>query len=183
MVPLGRVLSSGRLLLLPGVEQAGVVWEGPQWRMTDTGIIQYKENYTETVTQGVQYFGTVSQYCSVLRLPIHLLLLLHLFLLNLGAGARLLYLLLLGLHLLHLLLHLQVGPDNLLHLLPDSPDSPVSLAQVISSSSMSCFSLQVRALDSRPANSSKEREGKKGPVVLQVTPSAPSPQCLTIRTI
>jgi hypothetical protein len=59
VVPLGRLLPGGRLLLARGVERVGVEWESPRWRLTDTGLIFYKGNVSRPVARGVQYFGTV----------------------------------------------------------------------------------------------------------------------------
>ena len=58
VIPLGRVLTNGRVLLDEGVEAPGVMWESPFWRVTDDGVIFYKGNETK-VEKGVQYFGTV----------------------------------------------------------------------------------------------------------------------------
>ena len=43
-----------------GVETPGVVWDSPSWRLSDTGLIQFKNTSGEgerTVVKGVQYFG------------------------------------------------------------------------------------------------------------------------------
>ena len=47
-------------MLDEGVETPGVVWDSPSWRLSDTGLIQFKNTSGEgerTVVKGVQYFG------------------------------------------------------------------------------------------------------------------------------
>ncbi|XP_023326847.1 uncharacterized protein LOC111700212 [Eurytemora carolleeae] len=58
VVPIGRLLSNGRILLNAGVKEKGVVWDSPGWTLTDSGVIFYKDNSSAPQT-GVQYFGTV----------------------------------------------------------------------------------------------------------------------------
>ena len=51
------------MLLAEGVETPGVVWDSPSWRLSDTGLIQFKntssgaEGTQGTVVKGVQFFG------------------------------------------------------------------------------------------------------------------------------
>ena len=48
------------MLLDEGVETPGVVWDSPSWRLSDTGLIQFKNTSGEAggrVVKGVQYFG------------------------------------------------------------------------------------------------------------------------------
>ena len=43
-----------------GVESPGVVWDSPSWRLSDTGLIQFKKTSGGAegmVVKGVQYFG------------------------------------------------------------------------------------------------------------------------------
>ena len=60
VIPLGKALTDGRVLLDDGVETPGVMWESPFWRVTDEGVIFYKGNKTQ-VAKGVQYFGLVGE--------------------------------------------------------------------------------------------------------------------------
>ena len=59
VVPLGRLLEDGRVELEEGVEEEGVAWESPLWRVTDSGLIFYKTKASRRVVRGLQYFGTV----------------------------------------------------------------------------------------------------------------------------
>ena len=59
-VRIGSLLRDGRVLLAEGVETPGVVWETPAWRLSDSGLIYFK-NVTGggggRLVKGVQYFG------------------------------------------------------------------------------------------------------------------------------
>ena len=46
------------MLLAEGVETPGVVWETPAWRLSDSGLIYFKNVSGEgRLVKGVQYFG------------------------------------------------------------------------------------------------------------------------------
>ena len=70
-VPIGRLMSDGQVLLDNGVETPGVMWESESWRLTDDGVIFFKNESTGTgvrVVKGVQYFGFVNGDDNVFRL-------------------------------------------------------------------------------------------------------------------
>ena len=70
-VPIGRLMSDGRVLLDDGVETPGVMWESDRWRLTDDGVIFFKNASTGNgvrVAKGVQYFGFVNGDDNVFRL-------------------------------------------------------------------------------------------------------------------
>ena len=63
-VPIGTILSNGKVLLNNGVETPGVIWESPSWRLMDNGVILYKNVSGDgdiRVVKGVQYFGIVDE--------------------------------------------------------------------------------------------------------------------------
>ena len=63
-VPIGNILSNGKVLLKDGVETPGVMWESPSWRLMDNGVIFYKNvsgDGVSKVVKGVQYFGSVNE--------------------------------------------------------------------------------------------------------------------------
>ena len=70
-VPIGRLMSDGRVMLDDGVETPGVMWESERWRLTDNGVIFFKNESTGTgvrVAKGVQYFGFVNEADNMFRL-------------------------------------------------------------------------------------------------------------------
>ena len=63
-VPIGNILTNGKVLLNAGVETPGVIWESPSWRLMDNGVIFYKNvsgDGVSRVVKGVQYFGVVDK--------------------------------------------------------------------------------------------------------------------------
>ena len=58
-------------MLDDGVETPGVMWESERWRLTDNGVIFFKNESTVTgvrVAKGVQYFGFVNEADNMFRL-------------------------------------------------------------------------------------------------------------------
>ena len=52
------------MLLAEGVETPGVVWETPTWRLSDTGLIYFKNVSGQSggkLVKGVQYFGLLDE--------------------------------------------------------------------------------------------------------------------------
>ena len=61
---LGSLLRDGRVLLDDGVETPGVVWDSPSWRLSDTGLIEFKNTSgggERSVVKGLQYFGLTDE--------------------------------------------------------------------------------------------------------------------------
>ena len=58
VVPTGKVLSNGSILLNKGLEEEGVSWHLPQqgWRVFDNGTIVYNETWREI---GIRSFGVI----------------------------------------------------------------------------------------------------------------------------
>ena len=63
-MPIGSLQADGGVLLSEGVETPGVVWETPTWRLSDTGLIYFKNVSGQSggkLVKGVQYFGLLDK--------------------------------------------------------------------------------------------------------------------------